>query len=97
MTDILIDPSNRRCRLVVVSDVAHELACEVLNRSEDTARNYVTMDLGKPDLDLVKPAGIGRSVMNSDGGVLRKKMPCTIAIAASFRIIKIQRSHSRGP
>ena len=68
-----IDPSNRRCRLVVVSDVAHELACEVLNRSEDTARNYVTLDLGKPDLDLVKPAGIGRSVMNSDGGVLRKK------------------------
>jgi hypothetical protein len=31
------------------------------------------LDFRKPDLDLVKPAGIDRSVMDSDGGVLCKK------------------------
>ena len=42
MTDILIDPSNRRCRLVVVSDVAHELACEVLNLTEVKTPREIT-------------------------------------------------------
>ena len=73
MTDILIDPSDRRCSLVVVSDVAHQLAREIFDGSEDTAGNNVTLDLRKPDLDLVKPAGVGRGVMDSDGGVRRKK------------------------
>ena len=42
-------------------------------RGEDTAQNHVTLDLGEPDLHLVKPAGIGRSVVDSHRGVRRKK------------------------
>ena len=51
-------------RAEIDSDVAQELAREILHRGEDTARNYVALDLGEPDLYLVKPAGVGRSVMH---------------------------------
>ena len=37
---------------------------EVLHRGEDTACNDIALDLGEPDLYLVKPAGVGRSVMD---------------------------------
>ena len=30
MTDVLVDPKNRGRGLVVVADVTHELACEIL-------------------------------------------------------------------
>ena len=73
MTDVLIGPSDRGCSLVVVSDVAQELVREILHRGEDAARNHVALDLGEPDLYLVKPAGIGRRVMDSHRGVRRKK------------------------
>jgi hypothetical protein len=49
------------------------LRARSLTEVKTPRENHVTLDLRKPDLDLVKPAGIGRSVMNSDGGVLSKK------------------------
>src|SRR5258708_19160586 len=69
MADVLIGPPDRGCGPVVVSDVAEELAREILHRGEDAARNHVALDLGEPDLYLVKPAGVGRSVMDPNGGV----------------------------
>ena len=48
---------------------AHELAREILHGSEDTSRNNVTLNLGKPNFDLVKPAGVGRGVMDPNGAV----------------------------
>jgi hypothetical protein len=42
---------------------------EILHRGEDTARNYVALDLGEPDLYLVKPAGVRRSVMDPNGRI----------------------------
>ena len=35
---------------------------------EDAACNEVSLDLGEPDLDLIKPRGIGRGVMELDVG-----------------------------
>ena len=69
MTDVLVSPPDRGCSPVVVSDVAQELVREILHRGEDTARNYVALDLGEPDLYLVKPAGVSRSVMDPNGRV----------------------------
>src|SRR5260370_14543171 len=69
MAYVLIGPRDRGCGAVVVSDVAQELAREILHRGEDAARNHVALDLGELDLYLVKPAGVGRSVMDANGGV----------------------------
>src|SRR4029077_5602975 len=41
--------------------------------SEDAACNEVSLDLGEPDLDLIKPRGIGRSVMEFDVGMGAQK------------------------
>ena len=46
--------------LVVAPDVAHQLACKVLHRSEDAASDHVALDLGEPDLDLIQPRRVGR-------------------------------------
>jgi hypothetical protein len=49
--------------LVVQSDVAKQLAAEVGGRSEDAAGDDVALDLAKPELDLILPAGVsGREV-----------------------------------
>ena len=53
MADVLIGPPDRGCGPVVVSDVAQELAREILHRGEDAARNHVALDLREPDLYLV--------------------------------------------
>ena len=69
MADVLIGPPDWGCGPVVVSDVAQELVREILHRGEDAARNHVALDLGEPDLYLVKPAGVSRSVMDSNGRI----------------------------
>ena len=52
-----------------MADIAHNLAMEVGLGFEDAACNEVSLDLGEPDLDLIKPRGIGRGVMELDVGM----------------------------
>ena len=42
MIDILVDPSDWGGGFIVVTNVAHQLAREILYRSEDTSGNNVT-------------------------------------------------------
>ena len=73
MTDILIDPTDRCRGFVVVADVAHELAREIPYGSEDASRNYVALNLGKPNFDLVEPARVCRGVVDPNSGVSLKE------------------------
>ena len=45
MTNVLIGPVDWGRSPVVASNVTQELACEVLHRGEDPARNYVALVL----------------------------------------------------
>ena len=67
MSDVFVDPTDRGRSFVVVADVAHELARKILYGSEDTSRNNVALNLGKPNFDLIEPTGIGRGVMDPYG------------------------------
>ena len=51
---------------VVATDVADEVPIEIFNRDEDAASDYIALDFGKPDLNLVKPGGVGRRVMDAN-------------------------------
>src|SRR5258708_9185707 len=73
MTEVLVDPTDGSRGLVVVADVTHELASEILYGGEDTSRNNVALNLGKPNLDLIEPAGIGRGVMDANGRISLKE------------------------
>ena len=55
MSDIFVDPTYRCRSFVIVADVAHELARKILYGSEDTSRNNVALNFGKPNFDLIKP------------------------------------------
>jgi hypothetical protein len=74
MSDILVDPTDRYRGLVVVADGPHELARKVFYRSEDTSGNHVTLNLGKPNFDLVKPTGVGRGVVDPNRAVSLQKL-----------------------
>ena len=63
MRRIAITPTDRFRRCVVVPDVAPNLSGKVSDRGEDAAREQIPFDLGKPELDLVEPRGIGRREM----------------------------------
>src|SRR5260370_27767956 len=65
MSNVFVDPTDRGCSFVVVANVAHELARKILYGSEDTSINNVALNLGKPNFDLVEPAGVGRGVVDS--------------------------------
>ena len=58
-----------------MTDVAHEFAREVLNRGEDATRDYLALNLGEPDLHLVKPRRVGGCVMDADVTILLKEFP----------------------
>src|SRR5260221_616637 len=66
MIDILKSPAEGRGGFVVLLDVADQLSGQVGCRSEDSASDDIALDFGKPDLDLIEPAGIGRGVMDSN-------------------------------
>ena len=74
MIDIFVDPTDWRGGLIVVTNVAHQLAREILYRSEDTSGNNVTLNLREPNFDLVKPAGVGRGIVDPNRGVSLKKL-----------------------
>ena len=53
---------------VVVADVAHELALQVGDGSEDTSGDNVALDLAEPQLDLVQPRGVSRGEVLTRSG-----------------------------
>ena len=73
MIDIFVDPPDWGGGFIVVTNVAHQLAGEILYRSEDTSGNNVTLNLREPNFDLVKPAGVGRGIVDPNRGVSLKK------------------------
>src|SRR5690606_32536775 len=56
----------RLTRLVMGSDVLHQLAREIRGRGEDPAGDHVALDLREPELDLVEPRTVGRRVVDLD-------------------------------
>src|SRR6266576_5163845 len=66
MIDILKSPAEGSGGFVVLLDVEDQLSVQISCRVEDPASDDIALDFGKPDLDLIKPAGIGLSVMDSN-------------------------------
>jgi len=66
MGGIAITPANRLRRFVVMPDVRANAAREIGDRRKDATRQQVTLDLRKPELDLVEPGRIGRREMQPD-------------------------------
>jgi hypothetical protein len=63
---ILVAPSERDRRIVVVADVTHDFPGEVGLGCEDAASNDVALDLGEPDFDLVEPGGVSGGEVKMD-------------------------------
>src|SRR4029077_19200136 len=61
-------------------DVAHDLSFEVVSRLEDAASDQVTLDLRKPDFDLIEPGRVGRCVMDGDVWMLGQKRDDTLRL-----------------
>ena len=47
-----------RGMLIVLADIAHQIAPEILDRGQDAAGNDVALDLGEPEFDLMEPRRI---------------------------------------
>src|SRR5260221_10899809 len=60
---------------VVATDVAEEFAIKIFNRDEDAAGDYITLDFGKPDLNLVEPGGVGWCVMDANITISLQEFP----------------------
>ena len=56
------------------TDETHELARQVLDRSEDAAGDDVALDFGEPKLDLIEPGGVGRSEVQVNIGMLGQEL-----------------------
>ena len=71
---ISIGPLKGSGAFVIGADVAHEFSFEVGLGSENSAGDQVALDLGKPELDLVKPGGVGGSKVQTDVGMLGEEV-----------------------
>ena len=60
---------------VVATDVADEFPIEIFHRDEDAASDYISLDFGKPDLNLVEPGGVGGCVMDANITIALQKFP----------------------
>src|SRR5215471_16919587 len=75
MSGVAIRPFKRFGNTIVVSEIAHQFTCEVLDRGQYSSCDYVALDLGEPVFDLVEPGGVGRSVVQVDLGMGREELP----------------------
>ena len=66
MRRIAIGPLDRLGVAIVVADVAAEFSSEIRDGDEDPAGDDVTLDLGKPEFDLVEPGRVGRREVKAD-------------------------------
>ncbi len=80
MSGVTIGPLERFGVGIVATDVAHDLSFEIVSRLEDAASDQVTLDLRKPDFDLVEPGRVGRCVVDSDGWMLGQKREDAIGL-----------------
>ena len=71
MPGVAVGPLDGAARLVVLSDVVHELPAKIGRGGEDAAGDHVTLDLREPELDLVEPRAVGRRT--SRGGRSRTR------------------------
>src|SRR5258706_6657321 len=69
-----IAPLHRARSLVVLADVAEDLAGKVPHRIEDAAVDQVALDLGEPQLHLIEPRAVGRREVESDVWILLEKL-----------------------
>src|SRR5713226_6282522 len=74
MAGIAVGPLDGFGSAVVVANVAHKLAGQVLDRGEDPAGNDIALDPGEPVFDLIEPGGVGRGVVDMDLGVSREEL-----------------------
>src|ERR1700731_3282095 len=74
MSGVAIGPLDGLGSPVVVTDVAYQLAGQVLNRGEYPARNNIALKLGEPVFDLVEPGRVGRRVVEVQSGVRREEL-----------------------
>jgi hypothetical protein len=63
-----IRPFNGCCFAIVGTDVAHNFAIEIFDRTEDATGDEVSLDFGESDFDLVEPGGVSGRVMNTHFG-----------------------------
>ena len=75
MRRIAVGPADRLRRFVVAMDVSTNLASEVSDGGENAARQQVSLDLRKPELDLIEPRRIGRRKVQMHVRVLEQKCP----------------------
>src|ERR1700751_6231028 len=54
---------------------ADEFPIEIFNRDENAASDYITLDFGKPDLNLVEPGGVGWCVMDANITISPQEFP----------------------
>src|ERR1700747_1774858 len=71
---VAVSPLNWLRGSVVVADVAHELALEIRDGTEDPPCDDVALHPVEPQLDLIKPRRIGGGVVNLDIGVVGQKV-----------------------
>ena len=69
IVSILKSPAEGGSGFVVLLDIADELSGEVGCGSENSPRDDVALNFGKPDLDLIEPTGIGRAEMDPEGWI----------------------------
>lgn len=54
------------CVVCLLADVAHKLSLQIVDRSEDAARDDVAFDLGEPQLNLDEPRRISPAEAHMD-------------------------------
>ena len=60
--------------LVVMTEVTHELARQVVDRGEDPAGDHLAFDPAEPEFDLIEPRGIGGSEVQVQLGMIGQEL-----------------------
>jgi hypothetical protein len=64
-----VSPFDGSSGLVVVPDVTKDFSSEIVEGGKNAAGDDLSLDLGEPDFDLVKPRRIGGCKMHADLGM----------------------------
>ena len=86
MSGITVAPLKGFRRFVAFANVLHDLDAKISDRSKNASGDEVSLNLGKPQLELIEPGRVSRRVVNVD--IRMGRQECSNAFSFMGRQIK---------
>jgi uncharacterized metal-binding protein len=72
----------------VLTDIAHQLAVQVLHRGKDATCVHIALNAREPALDLIESGRVGRRVVHVDVGMFAEEVAHALGLVTAHVVVE---------